>query len=158
MKKSEADVETVEYLDARYDRTKQRQRENGVHFNLTRGQYWRLICCHRTALRRINQRYLKWLGGDRGKCFRAGYVLTWKSRQALETRIMDKDTVTFVNADTSKKNCFLKKGDHHSEASKIKISVAKKGVQFTEQHRKAQSEAATRRWARYRAEKEIANA
>lgn len=158
MKKSDAHPETIEFLDNRYDMTQQRQQDNGVDFRLTRGQYWRAVCRHPTALRRIDQRYMKWLDGDRCKPFRAGYVLTWKSRQALEARIMDKDTATFVNAETSKKNCFLKKGDHHSEASKIKISVAKKGVQFTEQHRKAQSEAASRRWARYRAEKEAMHA
>lgn len=70
---------------------------------------------------------------------RFGYVLTWKSKKAKETGVMNKDTAAYLNREDSERACQFGPGDTHSDESKAKIAKARTGKKASDATRQKMS-------------------
>lgn len=112
-----------------YDSSQKRQIHAGNRFELSFEEYLSLIT---RARRQRMERELKANTFKQFMMSTTGYVLTWKSRSAKASGVMNVQTAEFVNRERSRRNQHLAKGDTHSEASKAAISQALKGRTHSE--------------------------
>ncbi len=70
-----------------------------------------------------------------------GWVLSWTSKEARETGVMNITTARILQRNSSKHRFYLKAGDTHTDTAKRKIGDAKRGKSLSEDHKQAIREA-----------------
>jgi hypothetical protein len=70
-----------------------------------------------------------------------GWVLSWTSKEAREAGEMNCTTARILQRNSSKHRFYLKAGDTHTEAAKLKIGDAKRGKPLSDTHKQAIREA-----------------
>lgn len=128
----------LDVLAWRYDAARRYQINEGVDFQLTFAEFIALITPSR--MNTIRKAIKK---GTVDSFFRSKsrYVLSWKSSEAFETRMMNFANAAFINAEDSKRVNQFKAGDTHSEESKAKIRAKKLGTTHSDETKAKMAEA-----------------
>jgi hypothetical protein len=121
------------WLYTRYKRAEDYQTENGIHFDLTFEEYLSLWSPYR--LLKLEE-YLRNNEIDRRMRHPLyGWVLSWISKDARKTGVMNKDTARLLNRDDSEKRFFMQRGERHTEEAKAAIGAAHRGKSISQEHR-----------------------
>jgi hypothetical protein len=114
------------HLKHQHAKAKRYQEKRGVRFDLTLDELLSKITVSRwrkmeAKMAKGEAEFLKFMAGG------YGYVISWKNRKALRGKVMNIDTVAFINRDDSKLNSRFVAGDKHTEKAKKKQGDANRG-------------------------------
>lgn len=117
-------------LMAQFSRAKKYQEGRGVVFTLTFDQLLSKITPSRWKRMESKMR-----SGEYSDFMKSafGYVITWKNREALNTKVMNIDTVAFLNREDSKLNSRFIKGDKHTDKAKAAIGNSRRGKKMSDE-------------------------
>ena len=115
--------DTRAWLDRQFTRAERYQKGRGIQFDLTFDEYvdlWTL-----KNLKKVASLIKQGRIGSRMRHPDKGWVLSWSSKAARSSGVMDKSTARVLQRQTSKLRFYLQVGDKHTEAAKKKIGDAK---------------------------------
>ncbi|MGQ8630868.1 hypothetical protein ACUTJJ_05200 [Agrobacterium sp. DKPNP3] len=131
-KEDEAEIKAAvtDKLMAQFGRSKRYQENRGVTFTLTFDELLSKITPSRWKRMENKMR-----SGEYDDFMRStyGYVITWKNREALNSKNMNAETVAFLNREDSKLNSRFIKGDKHSDKAKAAIGNARRGKKMSDE-------------------------